>query len=174
MLLRGFGSRALISPKDSLSFFCRALRVYTSLGLGLWALALFSLGLAGALHRGVIIGLTMASAAGTVLYLVRLHKTNRLDFLPPIEALRERYGLLGISLGILAGGYWMLLPSLQAMPNEGAFANLISLSRASSTVSIGESKSILNFRLSANISNPSLSIPVIFTDSAGCLPSSSQ
>lgn len=87
-----------------------------SLGLGLWALALFSLGLAGALHRGVIIGLTMAGAAGTALHLVRLYKTYRLDFIPSIEALRERYGLLGISLGILAIGYWALLLLLTQYP----------------------------------------------------------
>src|SRR6266511_460637 len=39
------------------------------------------------------------------------------------------------------------------------------VARAASTVLIDVSKSILNFRLSANISNPSLSIPVIVTAS---------
>jgi hypothetical protein len=42
-------------------------------------------------------------------------------------------------------------------------ANFTKVARAASTVLIGVSKSILNFRLSANISNPSLSIPVIAT-----------
>src|SRR6266542_526117 len=44
-------------------------------------------------------------------------------------------------------------------------ANLTKVARAASTVLIDVSKSILNFRLSANISNPSLSIPVIVTAS---------
>src|SRR5215470_5203321 len=42
-------------------------------------------------------------------------------------------------------------------------ANFTKVARAASTVLIDVSKSILNFRLSANISNPSLSIPVIAT-----------
>jgi hypothetical protein len=87
-----------------------------SLGLGLWAFALFSLGLAGALHRGVIIGLTIASATATVLYLVHLYQSNRLPHVPSVKDILKPNGLLGIALGILASLYWMLLLLLTQYP----------------------------------------------------------
>src|SRR5215470_4061851 len=70
MLLSAFGAGAVFLRK--LQFHNPAERlVFTiALGMGLWALALFVLGLCGALYGGVIWGLTIAAAVTTIFYIV--------------------------------------------------------------------------------------------------------
>lgn len=116
ILLAAAGAGHIFLRKTPFHSFAERCVFTLSLGLGLWALALFGLGLAGILYRGVIIGLTIASAAGTVLYLVRLYQSNRLPQLPSVKALRKPNGLLGGSLALLAIGYWMLLLLLTQYP----------------------------------------------------------
>lgn len=116
ILLAAAGAGHLFLRKIPFHSFVERCVFTLSLGLGLWALALFSLGLAGALHRGVIIGLTIASAVGTVLYLVRLYQSSRLPQLPSVKDLLKPNQLLGGSLVILASAYWMLLLLLTQYP----------------------------------------------------------
>lgn len=116
MLLAAAGAGHIVLRKTPFHSLVERCVFTLSLGLGLWALAFFSLGLAGALYREVIIGLTIVSAAGTVLYLVRLHKNNRLPPLPSVKALRGPGQWLGASLAIVAIGYWMLLLLLTQYP----------------------------------------------------------
>jgi hypothetical protein len=116
MLLAAAGTGHIFLRKTPFHSFVERGVFTLSLGLGLWALLFFSLGLAGALYRGVILGLTVASAAGTVLYLVRLWKSKRLPLLPSLEALREPYQLLAASLAFLVIAYWTLLLLLTQYP----------------------------------------------------------
>ena len=116
MLLASAGAGYLFLRKTQFHSLAERCVFTLSLGLGLWALALFVLGLAGALYRGVILGLTIASAAGTVLHLVRVCKGKRLPSVPSAKDFRKATALLGISLGILAIAYWMLLLLLTQYP----------------------------------------------------------
>lgn len=116
ILLAAAGAGHLFLRKTPFHSFVERCVFTLSLGVGLWALALFSLGLAGVLHRGLIIGLTIASAAGTVLYLVRLYQSSRLPRLPSLRALLKPNQLLGSSLAVLASAYWMLLLLLTQYP----------------------------------------------------------
>jgi len=116
ILLAAAGAGHIFLRKTPFHSFVERCVFTLSLGLGLWALALFSLGLTGALHRGLIIGLTIASAAGTALYLVRLYQSSRLPQLPSVKASLKPNQLLGASLALLAIGYWMLLLLLTQYP----------------------------------------------------------
>ena len=116
MLLAAAGAGHLFLRKTPFHSFAERCVFTLSLGLGLWALLFFSLGLAGALYRAVIFGLTIASAAGTVLYLVRVWKSKGLPRLPSLDALRDPYQLLGASLAILVIAYWTLLLLLTQYP----------------------------------------------------------
>lgn len=116
ILLAAAGAGHLFLRKTPFHSFVERCVFTLSLGLGLWALAFFTLGLAGVLHRGVIIGLTIAGAAGTVLYLARLYQRSRKPRLPSVQALLKPSSLLGGSLAILASAYWLLLLLLTQYP----------------------------------------------------------
>ena len=132
MLLAAAGAGHIFLRKTTFHSVVERCVFTLALGLGVWALALFCLGLAGALYQEVILGLTSVSAAGTILYLVRLHKRSRPPFLPYLNAWREQYRLLGISLGVLAAAYWVLLLFLTQYPpvQWDATSNHLVLARA--------------------------------------------
>src|SRR5262245_44169081 len=71
MLLSAYGAGNVFLRKCHFITFAERLAFTLGLGMGLVALALFVLGLCGALYAGVIWGLTIAAAVGTVLYLFR-------------------------------------------------------------------------------------------------------
>jgi len=117
ILLAAAGAGHIFLRKTPSKSFAERCAFTLSLGLGLWALAFFSLGLAGALYPAVIFGLTIAGAAATVLYLIRVWKSNRLPLLPSIRPFpRGPYQLLGASLAILVIAYWTLLLLLTQYP----------------------------------------------------------
>jgi hypothetical protein len=116
MLLASAGAGLVFLRKTQFHSFVERTVFTLALGLGLWSLALFFLGLAGALYPGVVLGLTIAGAAGTVLYLVRAYKNNGLPPLPSAKDFRKPYQVLAISLGMLATGYWLLLLLLTQYP----------------------------------------------------------
>jgi hypothetical protein len=116
MLLAAAGAGHLFLRKTQFHSFAERCVFTLSLGLGLWALAFFILGLVGGLYPAVILGLTIASAAGTGLHLVRVWKSKRLPPFPSLKDFRKPTALLGISLGIVAIGYWMLLLLLTQYP----------------------------------------------------------
>src|SRR5215470_8087314 len=122
MLLSAFGAGAVFLRK--LQFHNPAERlVFTlALGMGLWALALFVLGLCGALYVGVIWGLTIVAAAATFVYLIRISLSEWREWMSSLrlyvalswkEYLRPRrmlvFGLAALSLayaGLLLLAAW--------------------------------------------------------------------
>ncbi len=79
MLLSAFGAGAIFLRKRHFEALLERLVFTLTLGLGLWALTLFFLGLCGALYRPVIWAMTIVSATGTVFY-VALNGRWRLSF----------------------------------------------------------------------------------------------
>src|SRR5262249_60856447 len=71
MLLSSFGAGGVFLRKCQFHSLAERLVFTIALGMGLWALALFVLGLCGALYGGVIWGLTIAGAAATIFYIIQ-------------------------------------------------------------------------------------------------------
>ncbi|HET9533430.1 MAG TPA: glycosyltransferase family 39 protein, partial [Blastocatellia bacterium] len=84
-------------------------------GMGCWGVLLFLLGLAGLLYSSVIIGLTVAAAAATVVYLLRTNRHVRFKLPDWREHIRPR-GLLIASVFIIGVIYWLLLLLLTQYP----------------------------------------------------------
>src|SRR5215470_656707 len=108
MLLSAFGAGAVFLRK--LQFHNPAERlVFTlALGMGLWALALFVLGLCGALYVGVIWGPTTAAAAATVFYLIH-NQSLRLSVSPSWKEYLRPRRLMVFGVAALALAYAGLL-----------------------------------------------------------------
>src|SRR5262245_24558660 len=71
MLLSAFGAGSVFLRKDRFHSLAERLVFTLALGMGLWALTLFVLGLCGGLYVGVIWGLTVVASVATVFYLVK-------------------------------------------------------------------------------------------------------
>ncbi len=71
MLLSAFGAGSVFLRKCRFHSLPERLVFTIALGMGLWALALFVLGIFGALYVGAIWALTIAAAGATVVYLIR-------------------------------------------------------------------------------------------------------
>src|SRR5262249_41353383 len=116
MLLSAFGAGNVFLRKCHFHTLVERLVFTLPFGMGLWALALFVLGLGAALYGGVIRGLTIASASATVLYLIRMGRGRlSLSSLGPLfselswkELLRPRR-LLVLRVATLALAYAGLL-----------------------------------------------------------------
>jgi len=78
MLLSAFGAGGVFLHKYHFHTLMERLVFTLALGMGVWALALFALGLCGALYSGVIWGLTIVSASATVFYLIRVGRGQAL------------------------------------------------------------------------------------------------
>src|SRR5262245_44834249 len=76
MLLSSFGAGAVFLRKCQFHSLAERMAFTLALGMGLWALALFVLGLSGALYVGAIWGLTIAAAAATIVYLIHKGRTE--------------------------------------------------------------------------------------------------
>jgi len=120
MLLAAAGAGRLfigtLLPKTQFHSFAERLAFTLSLGLGLSSLALFLLGLTGALCPAIIWVLTLAGATGTVAQLLRVHGSNPPPAIPSLKELWNSYGPLAILLGIVVIGYWALLFLLTQYP----------------------------------------------------------
>jgi hypothetical protein len=109
MLLAAAGLGHLFLRNHQFDSFVERLVFTLALGLGLWALLIYALGILGLLYVPVIYSLTIAAGLGTVLYLLfrqRLYRAIRLPVWRKFTTLR---GALGITLLGLATGYWLLL-----------------------------------------------------------------
>ncbi|MGE0126741.1 MAG: glycosyltransferase family 39 protein [Blastocatellales bacterium] len=71
MLLCAFGAGSLFLRRCNFHSLVERIVFALALGMGVWALALFVLGLCGALYRPVILSLTIISALATAFHLIR-------------------------------------------------------------------------------------------------------
>jgi len=87
MLLSAFGAGSVLLRKCHFHTLLERIVFTLALGMGLWALALFVLGLCGALYGGVIWGLTIASALATVFYLIQKERGAGSEWLASLSSL---------------------------------------------------------------------------------------
>lgn len=109
MLLAAGGLGSVFLRKHSFHSALERLVFTITLGLGLWALLIFALGLLGLLYRGVILGMTAASALGTVLYLIRSSRGQWLQGMRSKEGGRRSHKWLMAPLVLVGVSYWGLL-----------------------------------------------------------------
>src|SRR5262245_24019029 len=122
MLLSAFGAGGVFLRRFQFHNPAERLVFTLALGMGLWALALFVLGLCGALYVGVIWGLTIVAAAATFVYLIRISLSEWREWMSSLrlyvasswkEYLRPRrmlvFGVAALSLayaGLLLLAAW--------------------------------------------------------------------
>jgi hypothetical protein len=109
MLLVATGLGHIFLRKYQFDSFVERLVFTLSLGLGLSALVIFTLGILGLLYVGVIFSLTAAGALGTVIYLFLWRKVHKLIRLPRWQEIYSLRGVVIIFLMALAAAYWGLL-----------------------------------------------------------------
>ncbi|HKQ75551.1 MAG TPA: hypothetical protein VJ810_17770 [Blastocatellia bacterium] len=108
MLLSAFGAGAIFLRKCQFHSLAERMVFTLALGLGLWALALFVLGLCGALYVGVIWGLTIVSAAATIFYLIQ-NPSFRLSVSPSWKEYLQPRRMLVFGVAAMALAYAGLL-----------------------------------------------------------------
>src|SRR5262245_4359754 len=130
MLLSAFGAGGVFLRRFQFHSPAERLVFTLALGMGLWALALFVLGLCGALYGGVIWGLTTAAAATTVFYLIH-NQSLRLSVSPSWkEYLRpRRLMVFGVAALALAYAGLLLLAASYPPMHWDALAGHLPLAR---------------------------------------------
>jgi hypothetical protein len=88
----------------------------TVLGLGMWGLALFLLGLVGLLYREVIVALTTLIALVSLWHFVRLYKAFRLPDFSAWKNLFRPRNLLAVLIISIGLSYWIILARLPQYP----------------------------------------------------------
>jgi hypothetical protein len=132
MLFAAAGVGHLFLRKCDFDSLVERLVFTTAIGLGVVALLIFALALAGVLYQPVLLALTMICDVCTACYLIYLLKSRRVRDLPSWRQYYSRRGAAIILLVIIGLGYWgLLLLSTQYPPvHWDAIAYHLVLSRA--------------------------------------------
>lgn len=101
MLLAAGGLGHIFLRKYQFNSFVERLVFSLSLGLGLWALLIFVLGISRLLYTNLIFGLTVAAALGTALYLLLWRKAYRSIRFPGWKTFSSLHGIASFLLVLL-------------------------------------------------------------------------
>lgn len=103
------GVGRLVLRKIRFSSFLERSVFTVAIGLGVWALVLFVMGLTGLLYRNAILALTIIAVAGSAAHLVHSHRKSKLPDWRRLKSLMKPRALIVACIIGIVLGYWIVL-----------------------------------------------------------------